>query len=65
MPRHRRQGQLNAADDSADQPDAHANDPDWPNILIAHDMPDPAVAILRYDDYRRRNPGKNADAQAV
>jgi hypothetical protein len=49
----------NAAADDNDPNDPHAGDPDWPDILIAHDMPDPAIAILRYDDYRRRNPGKN------
>jgi hypothetical protein len=47
-----------SADDS-DPPDPHAGDPDWPDILIAHDNPDQGVALLRYDDYRRRNPGKN------
>jgi hypothetical protein len=49
----------NSTADDNEPPDPHAGDPDWPDILIAHDMPDQGVALLRYDDYRRRNPGKN------
>jgi len=48
-----------AADDPADPPDPHPGDSDWTDLLVARDMPDPAPALLRYDDYRRRNPGKN------
>jgi len=49
-----------AAGDNSDEPDAHAGDPEWTDVMVAHDGPNPGIAIVRYDDYRRRNPGKGA-----
>jgi hypothetical protein len=48
-----------AAGDNSDEPDAHAGDPEWTDVMVAHDGPNPGTAVVRYDDYRRRNPGKN------
>jgi hypothetical protein len=39
--------------------DPHADDPDWIDLQVAHDQPNQATALLKYEDYRRRNPGKN------
>jgi hypothetical protein len=39
--------------------DPHADDPDWIDLQVAHDLPNQAVALLKFDDYMRRNPGKN------
>jgi hypothetical protein len=44
---------------AAEEDPDHAKDPDWTDVMVAHDLPDQAAAIVRYDDYRRRNPGKN------
>jgi len=46
--------------DAADV-DPHANDPDWPALQEAHYMDNPAPALLRFDDYALRNPGKNVE----
>lgn len=45
----------------ATEVDPHANDPDWPAVQEAHYMDNPAPALLRFDDYEIRNPGKNVE----
>jgi hypothetical protein len=39
--------------------DPHADDPDWIDLQVAHDLPNQAVALLKYNEYIRRNPGRN------
>jgi pSer/pThr/pTyr-binding forkhead associated (FHA) protein len=50
--------QANAAE-VPEEVDPHADDPDWIDLQVAHDLPNQAVALLKYDDYIRRHPGKN------
>ncbi len=47
------------APSASDDPDAQSGDLDWTDVMVARDLPDPAPAIVRYEDYRRRNPGKH------
>ncbi len=44
----------------ADDPDSHADDPDWNSVDEASGQGDHATALLKFDDYARKHPGKNS-----